>query len=161
MDPQAHALAVGKLVANLQSLEFLIREYLYAKADPPHTPLPVGTDLSLLLPRTKVPINALTDYSSLAHLIARFNASIAPLDPSLVLDPTIVEIRDALAHGRISAPVTSPHLGILKFSRPTKASTSVSVTVAAEMDDAWFKTQLSRVLAELKKAAKAAGVTGI
>jgi hypothetical protein len=61
-----------------------------------------------------LPINALTSYESLGELIERYNRS-APLP----IDPSIVRLRDLLAHGRTCAQNDAvPHFSLIKFSRP-------------------------------------------
>src|SRR5216117_3606119 len=99
MDLEEHARLVGRLVGNLDSLEFALRAYLYEKADPPHTPLPAGHTLDSLKIGDAVPINAMTDYSSLGELIDRYNRLVERSSPGLQVDRSLVSLRDALAHG--------------------------------------------------------------
>jgi hypothetical protein len=70
---EEHAQLLGRIVANLQSLEFALRAYLYNNAVPPHEPFLAGMSLDSLRLGDVVNINAFTDYSSLESLIERYN----------------------------------------------------------------------------------------
>lgn len=76
VDLHEHARLLGRLVANLQSLEFVLRAHLYAQSSAPHVPFAAGQSLDSLNVDEVVGENALTDYSSLGQLIDRYNVSI-------------------------------------------------------------------------------------
>jgi hypothetical protein len=115
---------VGKILANLQALEFAIRLYLYAKKDPPwaalHKPL---NELQIGEP---VAENAMTDWSSLAQLIDRYNAHTSKSNADLRVDPSVIEVRDVLAHSRVWLPDTDGIPLLLKFEKPASGITKVS-----------------------------------
>ncbi len=119
MSFEEYASLIGKVVANLQALEFLLRAFLYAKGDPPHSAFPPGKAVDDLKVGDWAPENAMTCYDSLGDLIDRYN-KIAPA--ARRVDPTIVELRDALAHGRVSAPAPGVRLcvGLNQFRDPTR-----------------------------------------
>ncbi len=60
-----------------------------------------------------MPLNAFTDYRSLGQLIGACRAF--PGGPTV--DPGVVGLRDALAHGRVYAKAPTPPLHLLKFGR--------------------------------------------
>jgi hypothetical protein len=111
------ALALGKFVSNLQCLEFLLRNYLYNHMESSASTLPVR--LHEMHVGDWVAVNAFTDYKSLGQLIEHYNEAVAA-DPNLVVDPSVVSVRDALAHGRVSSRTIDslPTPRILKFDTP-------------------------------------------
>ncbi len=155
MDLEEYARLLGRIVGNLHSLEFLLRAFLYANAAPPHAPMPTGVSLNTLNVGDAVPLNAFTDYDALGRLIDRYNNAIGAAHPECVVDPTIVDLRDALAHGRVSSPDPSNDLVLLKFDRPSGSATRV--TYAQRLTADWLKDQARRVFAEIEKVAKAPG----
>ncbi len=155
MDLREYVLLMGKVVINLQSLEFLLRGFLYNSEAPPHHPLTWGADLNGFRPGDVVPVNALTDYDGLGRLIDRYNVLVSSAHPEWVIDPTVVSLRDALAHGRVSATDPSNNLFLLKFDRPSGDETTV--TFAQEVTLDWLKAQNQSVVAEMKKVASASG----
>lgn len=155
MESEEHARLVGRLVGNLQSLEFAIRAYLYERAEPPHTPLPSGQTLDSLKTGDVVPVNALTDYSSLGQLIERYNKLIEKTHPELQVDRSLVSIRDALAHGRVSTSDPAKDFVLLKFDKPSGGV--VSVAYAQTLTAVWLKSQTRQVFEEVKKIGKAPG----
>ncbi len=155
MELEEHARLMGRLVGNLQSLEFALRAYLYAKGDPPHTPFPPGQTLQSLKVGDMAPVNAMTDYSTLVQLIDRYNKLVGSTHPELQLDRSLVSIRDGLAHGRVSALDPADDLVLLKFERPSTSGARVAYSVTLTND--WLQSQIHRVFEELKKVMKAPG----
>lgn len=147
-----HTLSLGKLVVNLQSLEFLLRGFLSTIYDLDSNGLIPGMprDMYDLDVGTVVPENYLTNYYSLGQLIDKYNSYVNARDTSLSINKQIlVDLRDALAHGRVSGPAPSPPLKIIKFDPPRGGQ--VRVTFSQTMDENWFKSQIPLVYAELKK----------
>jgi len=93
--------------------------------------------------------DAFTNWDSMKELIAKYNSRIELLDRSLRVDDCVVEFRDALAHGRVSAFSPSEPMHLLKFAKPENGQ--VEVTFAAQMDKTWFQKQISLTLDQLKK----------
>jgi hypothetical protein len=144
-DDDWYATALGKLLANLQSLEFVIRNALYDQFARPDNALRGSLD-SLAI-GDEVPVNPFTDYSSLPELIHRYNDSRSSGEQRV--DPTVIELRDALAHGRISGPVGSAHFSVVKFEKPKDGTTRVAFV--AELTPEWLRQQRRRVAAEIQK----------
>jgi hypothetical protein len=153
IDPQEYAALIGRVVANLQALEFLLGVFLYNKADPPHNPLPTGKSLCSLSVGDVVGENALTDFSPLGKLIDRYNRSIGASCPNLLVDRSIVELRDALAHGRLLKEAANEDLILVKFGNPSSGSTRVAYSHKLTRD--WLKAQVGVTLGECKKIVQA------
>jgi hypothetical protein len=152
MDLAKYATLTGRLLVSFQCLEFALRSFLYGRGDPPHDPLPPGTDLNTMTFGDIVPENAMTRWDSLTRLIKRYNRAID--DPHLAVDLSLVELRDALAHGRIAASFSSPNLTLIKFTRPYAGR--VEVGYREELTPEWLASQIQRVLAACEKVARAA-----
>ncbi len=92
---------------------------------------------------TNCPKTRMTSFDSLGVLIKKFNAKAPAKNPTWGIDPGLVDLRDALAHGRVSAPIISDFLQLVKFS-PPKAG-KVTMTFKSQMDKGWFQAQTDRV----------------
>lgn len=136
-----HAYELGSLLANFHSLEFILRGFLY-NIYGGELGVPFGEDIYTVTIGHSLPENAFTNYDSLRELIAKYN-SVAREHSQPQIDPTLVEIRDALAHGRVSAAETSDDLRLLKFSKPRRGF--VEVTFNAPLSHDWFLEQRRRV----------------
>jgi hypothetical protein len=146
-----YAYHLGGLVANLQSLEFLLRAFLQQLPSARPMGIPGGTDLYSFPVGATVPENELTSYDNLGQLIDKYNVEARRRGIDLI-DRDLVELRDALAHGRLSAPATNDYMRLLKFSKPN--SGCVTVTFNAVLDEDWFKRQKRRV-ADAMRAVRA------
>jgi hypothetical protein len=142
-DLKEHALLLGKILGNLQTLEFSLRVSLHRKEPKP------SRDLLALKVGDVVDANYLTDYSSLIDLIEDYNNKIANNNPIFSINCGIVDLRDALAHGRILAP-ESGFLQIVKFSKKDKNS-KVEVVFAEQITPGWLKSQIKKVHDEILK----------
>ena len=138
-----HAGRVGWLIGQLQSVEFLLRWWL-AKNE----------GLDVRLPRYAGEVLAetpFTDYRSLGALIASYNSQLKKDEAKFRVDEVIVDIRDALAHGRILAMEGEEHLVLFRFERPengkvrTRAITALSEKQVAD-DIELAEMQYKRVL---------------
>ena len=70
-----HSCQLGGLLANLQSLEFILRAYLQKHSLPtPTAKASYGTDFYSFPVGTELPENEITNYNSLGQLIEKFNA---------------------------------------------------------------------------------------
>jgi len=142
---EAHVTKLGQIWGNFHSLEMVLRSYL-AFHDP-RKALKEGQSFETLAVGDVVGENPTTDFSSLGQLIEQFNKAVSK---NRRIDPTLVDLRDALAHGRVwSLDETFP-LRLLKFSRPDNGR--VTVTWASTMTDDWLNEQRQRVLEALVRA---------
>ena len=136
-----HAKQLGQLLGNFQSLEFILRGFLQALPTARPLGIPYGTDTYRFPIGTELPESELTSYDSLSKLIEKCNAEMSKRGLSGI-DPGLVEIRDALAHGRVSSASFDDNLRLLKFDRPVDRK--VRVVFNEEMTDAWFAAQKKR-----------------
>ena len=150
-----HALCLGTLFTNLQTLEFLLRLFLYKKRSRPHISFVRGQNLTGLRVGKVLPENAVTDYDSLGKLIRRYNATAVGKVHGLKITDDLVSLRDALAQGRVFVPKTGLPLQLLKFTKPRGKTVRVEFAAALSLD--WLEKQSTRVLAEITKVRAAMG----
>jgi hypothetical protein len=146
-----HATMMGKLLVSFQCLEHALRAFLYERNDPPHEPLAPGTNLATMTFGDVLPENAITRWDSLTHLIKRYNRAIS--NGHLAVDPSLVDLRDALTHGRMAASLLEGNLALIKFTRPFAGR--VEVGFREELSKEWMENQIKRVFAECEKVGKA------
>jgi hypothetical protein len=134
--------ALGSLVGNLWSLEWMLRNVLYRLEHPPHTAMAPRPLFAAKVGDT-FPVNALTSYASLGSLIAAYNTT-----AGVPVDPSFVTLRDTVAHGRILCADDSwVNLTLMKFSRPDGGSVLVETRYDLTLD--WMYEQDARVKAAL------------
>lgn len=138
-----HVQGLGKLLGNFHSLEFTLRLYLYKLPSAPSSGVLYGTDIYSFPVGTELNECAITNYDSLGDLIDKYNKEMKARGVA-ALDQEIVEIRNALAHGRVSAKNMDKPLRLLKFSKPNKSG-RVCITFNEELSEVWFTTQIERV----------------
>jgi len=139
------AAALGKLVNSLQSLEFVLRVFLAADARSQDSSAH-GHDPYDSPEGSIVPLDPFTDYAQLRELVRRYNAAVAAVLPALVIDPGVVRIRDALAHGRVSAASPSQALRLIKYSPPRREDpTTVTVQFSVQLTEDWLRGQMRAV----------------
>ncbi|HEX9851631.1 MAG TPA: hypothetical protein VGA68_01390 [Woeseiaceae bacterium] len=143
MTDNEHARHLGGLLANLQSLEFLLRGFLSQLPSARPFGLPNGTDIYSFPVGAQLPENDFTSYDSLDQLLEKFNSAMRA-DDKAEIGGSLIKLRDALAHGRISAEKENKTLRLIKFSRPKDGR--VLVTFNELMTDAWFKEQNGQVI---------------
>jgi len=144
--------AMGDVLANLQSIEFCLRRFLYhldglqkPSPDAAHPPF----DLSNWREGDWVPETPLTNYDTLGDLIAKVNSALQARGFPERIDTSLTQLRDALAHGRVlSLPPDGP-FRLVKFSKPkvNKVRVAVSITLNHE----WLRTGLRRTKGEIDK----------
>jgi hypothetical protein len=142
MTLEEHATHLGGLISNFQSLEFLLRAFLQKSPSASPLGIPHGVDIYSSPVGTDLPENELTNYDSLGQLIDKYNGKVEKLGLAPI-DKTLVEIRDALAHGRVSAALADDTLRLVKFSKP--ANGRVRITFNAVLSSDWFTAQKKRV----------------
>jgi hypothetical protein len=129
---------LGRLVGNLWSLEWILRNALYRLEHPPHTSMGRAKPLFTANVGDKFPVNALTSYASLGDLIDAFNKT-APVH----IDRSLVTLRDTLAHGRVlCADPAWPNLVLAKMGKP--ANGTVAVETFYDMSIDWMNSQIAR-----------------
>ena len=145
MDNRAHAENLGGLLGNLHTLEFAIRLCLAQQPGSPARDLytdefrdaPVGT---------AIPDSDMSNFLTLGQLIKKFNGLFR--QSGSAIDPSIVDLRDVLAHGRVFAGPDDSHFRIIKFDRPSNGSVRVSYNQI--MTEDWFTESKRRVRAAIE-----------
>ncbi len=155
MEHKEHCLNLGKLIAMLHNLEFALRGFL-CKRNLDKEP---AVDLKSVHEGDWIEINSFTNYDTLCELIGKFNRAVEDSNPNLVIDTSVVNLRDALAHGRIAGEAPSCPLTLLKFGRPKKEK--LQVLAEAVMNLAWFKDNLTLVHKQLIKVVNASNSLGM
>ncbi len=136
---------MGKLVGNLQSFEFLLRSCLYSSVGPQDATL----NFDQLAVGDLVPENPLTNYDSLGDLIKKVNAQLEAAGRAERVDDSLVIVRDALAHGRVTALRPHGPFRLVKFLKPMKHK--VIVAIAIDLSPQWLAEQINKTRQEAKK----------
>jgi hypothetical protein len=131
MNGDDHLAGLGKLMGNLQSLELCLRIFLAeAAGENWHLPASQGTS---------VPENSLTNWDAFGTLISKYNKGLSAAElPLYSVDSSVVQARDALAHGRLCAPIEAFPLTLWRFGKPDKSGI-VPVEQVAELSIKWFE----------------------
>lgn len=139
MDDRMHTRSLGTLVNNIQALEFSLRSCLCKDE--------ITKGISKQLPNLFnvvkgeiVPNNALTNWDNLRDLIQKYNK--LPISKGLTIDENLVDIRDAIAHGRVFSDSPDGINRLLRFKKPKRNGVEVEFSVA--MTEEWFTTQFLR-----------------
>ncbi|MCI0707542.1 MAG: hypothetical protein L0Y80_08685 [Ignavibacteriae bacterium] len=139
-----HTMLLGKLHVNLLSLELVLRFFLCeSKGENAKVPEPV---------EKVVLLTYLTNYDSLGELIKQYNDFVGNGSPEHQVDDSVVELRDALAHGRVLSNFAEGPLRLFKFGKPIKFN--VPKTYDEIMTKKWFEyntgfihEQIDRIIA--------------
>lgn len=131
--------ALGKLIANISTLELSLRIVLYLSEVPVERRLPVSSQLATLSRGDELEESRLTSWEGLGELIAEYSAKF----PTNSLPKDIVDVRNAFAHGRILSSAESSELRLIKFNRPRGGR--VSVEFSQTLSLRWINEQIHRV----------------
>lgn len=140
MTEEQHIDGLGRLVANLQSIEFMVRIVLSRLPGAVAYGIPKGTNTYSYAVGSDLPENDVTNYDSLGQLIDRYNAHNDVKKEGAIISRDLVELRDILAHGRVSTVFRVP-MDLIKFSRPNGGRVTVVCNVT--MDEPWFEKNLA------------------
>ncbi len=157
-----HAYWLGKLIANLHSLEFSLRAFLTnAQERERYANSPTLSELIDARAGQAVALSPLTDFDDLGRLIDRYNAQVQRVATELVINgQRVVDLRNALAHGRVLA-IDLEHpfpLPLIKFSKPeTRKSVDVKVVWTEKLTADWFAAQTSLIAGEIQTVSNASG----
>lgn len=140
MDHCAHAEHLGGVLGNLQSLEFSIRLCLAQQPGSPASNM-YTDDFRNAAVGSLIPESDMSSYASLGTLIAKFNDLFGRCGATV--DPTLVVLRDVLAHGRVFAGPDEDHFRIVKFDKPVNGRARLSYNQV--MTEEWFSDCKQRV----------------
>jgi hypothetical protein len=149
------ALGLGKLLSAFQSLEFVLRGFLHMRVTPKARRFPPGHSFYEDPVGALVPVNAFTDYKTLKELLRDYNRYVKSVGgDEFTIDPAVVDIRDAIAHGRVAAPgLTAEKFQLIKFSRPAhKDSSEVRVSFRVAVTPEWLRSQMLHVQEQMVRA---------
>ena len=142
-EEEEHYKLLGKLVGNFQTLEFVLRGFLQELPSARPMGIPSGTDIYSFPVDSELPESEITSYDTLRDLIKKFNIEMETRGGSTI-DVALVAVRDALAHGRVSAPTPDDTMRLIKFGKPDKKG-RVRVDFNQQMTKSWFEDQIARV----------------
>ncbi|MBI5353022.1 MAG: hypothetical protein HZB50_10320 [Chloroflexi bacterium] len=150
---------IGKIVENLQSLEFALRLVLDELQGIHNKGKGAQMDFMKLTVGEWVPETFFTNYDSLNQLIQKVNSEF--LSHGLIerVDESLVELRDALAHGRVLALNPDGPYRMLKFSKPK--DDKVQVTISIDITSDWLTKQINRTAKELQKVVRLGQALGL
>lgn len=145
--------AFGRILLNLKALEFALRVFLLDPVEA-HSAT-CSLDIEKLDFGDWVPEDALTNYDSLGALVCKVNERLKVEGVPDRIDESLVDLRDALAHGRLYSdrPKGGP-FQLLKFSRAEKGQ--VQVTTAILVTPQWLTEQVKRTKSEVEKVVQVA-----
>lgn len=125
-----HLTGIGKIVGNLHALEHVLRIFL-CEAYGEKIEYPASGVMELAETH-------LTDYASLDKVVAAFNASLSAQEQQYRVDPAVVKVRDALAHGRVTSLSASFPVTLYKFGRASN-NKRVPVEYSEVLSKEWFE----------------------
>ena len=150
MTHDEHALRLGMVVANFQTLEHLIRLFL-CEANNQKIIFPTAGDFPIkcTYETNDYPLNKLID---------DYNTSVGS---EFAVDKMVIDIRDAIAHGRISSRSKSFPIRLMKPSRHGKDAEMVDELVFDELLTVeWFERTLSNIRDQISKVSLCAESRG-
>ena len=153
MNLESYTLALGKILVGFHSLEISLRHFFQGYEATLNPPSPVVPPKPLRVGQM-VPKATYSAYDSLNGLLKSFNAVVKENHANLALSPALIELRDALAHGRVWSETLQPPLQLLKFSKPLPNSVGISVLQADVIDEAWLQAQMLMLERESAKVFK-------
>ena len=146
MDDTKRLENLGKLVHNMQTLEFMLRGILFTDE--------ITKGISKQLTNNPkfekgelLPINALTNWDSLYELVQKYNQ--LPISKGFKIDETLVDIRDAIAHGRVFAYTPDGINQLVRFQKPK--DNEVEVKSGVLMTEEWVGRQGNRFYEAVRK----------
>jgi hypothetical protein len=135
----------GSLMFYLLFLEFGLRKALrYFKENklPNHNTERVYSQWKV---GEDVPEDSITNFLSLRQLIEEYNSELSRRGMSeFLIDRSIVDTRDAIAHGRVLSDDSGVTPFLIKFSKAK--SKRVTVEYRELLDDRWFEQQTRRAV---------------
>jgi hypothetical protein len=144
MDYNDHCQRVGYIHMNVAALETSLRFFLL-KANNENFTAPKSGE-------TETPLTHMTNFASLSWLITEYNAKLNGEErPSFALDESSVRVRDALAHGRLTAPAKEFPLTLWKFGRVKSGRVPIEynqVLAIEWLDETWKKIHRQKELVD-------------
>ena len=144
MDWKAHLNGIGSIVTNLQAFETVLRAFLVERYGHCAKFPKMGDQLACR--------SYLTAYVSLGELLDDYHRDLSEAErPKYSIDPYVVRIRDALAHGRLIARGSEPAapFELWKFGKPKEGK--IAVDFSEILTEDWLKSKWLLIDAERQK----------
>ena len=150
MDGSQHLIGLGKIVGNLHSLELAVRAFLCEEAGEnmgfPSFALGLG------------PLTHLTNFMSLGELIKTYNSKLTASERAFIVDDSVVTIRDAIAHGRLTTLSRDFPLTLYRFAKPQAGGVPIEfVDVVSEQ---WLDQKRQLIFDQIEKIPQCAKMRG-
>jgi hypothetical protein len=136
MNGDDHLAGLGKVTGNFHALEHVLRVFL-CEAKGEQLEYPSSTASSVVETH-------LTNRDSLKPITDEYNDALGPTEQQHRVDPTVVDIRDALAHGRIASAIESFPVTLFKFGKKD-ATSKILVERVDVLDETWFENKRALV----------------
>ena len=149
-----HALAFGSLMGNILSLEFLLRLFLLKNEGNSEDSFPEWGKFHELKEGDSITLNAFTRDKYFSNVVQKYNKDSRIEKRGLAINNTLVDLRNALAHGMISGLNPSPPLRLLHFDFDRKQGI-VSVKLNVLLTIQWFNEQIVQVRLAMENVEKA------
>jgi hypothetical protein len=141
MEGIEHVIGLGKIIGNLHTLELLLRVFMCeAKGE------------NLEFPDSSTgPMQEthLTNYMSLGDLLGAYNSTLAPPEEIFSVDCSVVKIRDAIAHGRLTSLYKTFPLTLHKFGKPKAGQVTIELTEV--ISERWLDEKRKLIRAQMEK----------
>ena len=142
MTDDDHLIGLGKIIGNLQALEHVLRIFLCEvhgqKIEYPASGI------------AELAETHLTDFASLDKVVAVYDASLSAQEQQYRVDPAVVKVRDALAHGRVTSLSTTFPVTLYKFGR-ADGNKRVPVEYAVLLTKEWFEEKRKLLFGSIQK----------
>lgn len=126
---------IGQTISQFHTLEFVLRNFLFLHSNAQNINLPLPVDLYNLSIQDETVETEFTNYDSLSKLIENANNILNTIGENPI-DPSLVGIRDCLAHGRVARVGNSDNKILLKFTIPKGGKVRLSHRL--ELTEGWF-----------------------
>jgi hypothetical protein len=143
MNIDEHVLGLGRLWSNFLSFDAILRVTLSRLSGVRPSGLPYRTDLYSLPVGTELPEGSIANMKFFSTLVGDYNEEVTTRSLGEPIDSSLVELRNAIAHGFVTTSADKSVMRLLKFARSKPGF--VKITTSETMDAAWFKTQTRRV----------------
>ena len=134
---------LGRLIGNLVNFEVMLRVALYLIDTPVAERRSSAWKIADLNVGELLPVDHISSYDSLRKLINQYNNR-SP-GSNRQIDIGLVDLRDALAHGRITSVSHFSIPVLIRFAEPEKHADVVAVTERHVMTIEWMDSQVGRV----------------
>jgi hypothetical protein len=139
-----YAQSLGDLWAKLQSLEMMMRLFLHGLPHSPKLNLPIGIGIFGLKVGEEVEGTHLTQRDFFSTLLRTYNREVVAAGLGSPIDQSLIDLRNALAHGLVAAAEPNGEFHLVHFSKAGKGRLRVSRS--DKMTDRWFTDQQTAVV---------------